>query len=141
MKLFFDTSAWVPLILREAASAVMWEVKSSASEIWAWSWMRVETEVALARRKAKAPAWKNWHELSSEVSWVDLHTDQLDTLCAFNRAIGLRAADAGHLFVFDLLFSEIPDLVLLTLDGEMAGAAEKLGLPLHPASSGPGKGE
>lgn len=75
------------------------------------------------------------------MSWVDLHPDQLDTLCAFNRAIGLRASDAGHLFVFDLLFCEITDLVLLTLGREMAGAAEKPGLPLHPASSGPGKGE
>lgn len=68
------------------------------------------------------------------MSWVDLHPEQTDTVCAFNRAIGLRAADAGHLFVFDRLFSEIPQLVLLTLDTEMAVAARNLSLPLHPAS-------
>lgn len=72
--------------------------------------------------------------LKGEVSWVDLQPDQTNTLCAFNRALGLRAADAGHLFVFDRLFSELPDLELLTLDAEMAAAARRIGLPLHPAS-------
>ena len=136
MRIFFDTSAWVPLILREAASAAMWEAKAGASEIWAWDWMRVETEAALARRRARPGAWKNWHTLRSEVTWVGLHPDQTNTLCAFNRGIGLRASDAGHLFVFDRLFSEIPHLVLLTLDEEMADACGKLGLPLHPGTTG-----
>jgi hypothetical protein len=135
MKLFYDTSAWVPLVLRESASTAMWEVKQAASEIWAWGWMRVETEAALTRRRAAPSAWKNWHLLKSELCWVELQPDQTDTLCAFNRAIGLRAADVGHLFVFDRLFSELPDLLLLTLDAEMATAARRIGLPLHPASA------
>jgi len=45
----------------------------------------------------------------------------------------LRAADAGHLFVFDRLFTEFPSLVLLTLDKELALAARNIGLPLHQA--------
>jgi len=135
MKIFYDTSAWVPLILQESASASMWEAKKDASEIWAWGWMRVETEAALTRRKATSSTWKNWRLLQSEVSWVELQADQTDTLCSFNRAIGLRAAEAGHLFVFDRLFSELPDLVLLTLDSEMASGGRRIGLPLHPASA------
>lgn len=133
MKIFYDTSAWVPLILKEADSAAMWNVKKQASEIWAWDWMRVETEAALARRQALPQAWKNWRCLQSEVSWVELHPNQFDTLCAFNRALGLRAADAGHLFVFDRLSNEFADLLLLTLDAEMAVGARRIGLPLHPS--------
>jgi len=134
VRVFFDTSAWVPLLLTEAATGNMRAAKKEMSEIWAWEWMRVETEAALTRRKATPQSWIAWKELQSEVSWVDLDSDQMDTLCSFNRALGLRAADAGHLFVFDRLFAELPDLILLTLDGEMAAAARRIGLPLHPAA-------
>jgi len=133
VRVFFDTSAWVPLLLREAATENMRTAKKQVSEIWAWEWMRVETEAALTRRKATPQSWIVWKELQTEVSWVDLDSDQTDSLCSFNRALGLRAADVGHLFVFDRLFAELPDLVLLTLDGEMAAAARRIGLPLHPA--------
>ncbi len=131
MKLFYDTSAWVPLILQEHASDRMWDIKLCASEIWAWRWMQVETEATLTRRQATAECWRNWYLLKTEVMWVDLDLNEFDTLCSFNRALKLRAADAGHLFVFDRLFSEILDLRLLTLDDEMAEAAGRLGLPLH----------
>jgi predicted nucleic acid-binding protein len=135
MKLFCDTSAVVPLVLREAATDTLWQVKQQATELWAWGWLRIELEAALARRRANSQAWISWSRLAPELCWVDLQTDQHDTLCAFNRGLALRAADAGHLFVFDRLLAEMPDLELLTLDAEMAAAARRLGLPLHPASA------
>ncbi|MDA3873947.1 MAG: type II toxin-antitoxin system VapC family toxin [Kiritimatiellae bacterium] len=132
MKLFFDTSAWVPLLLNESSSDSMWEMKTKADELWAWSWMQVETEATLTRRKADSTAWKTWHQLKNEVTWVDVDPAKLDTLCAFNRALGLRAADAGHLFMFDLLFSEVSELEFVTLDREQADAARRIGLPVLP---------
>jgi hypothetical protein len=133
MNLFYDTSAWIPLLLKEESSSRMWEVKLTATEIWAWNWMRVETESTLTRRQASPECWRNWHHLKNEVNWVDLDPRELDTLCSFNRGLMLRAADAGHLFVFDRLFTEFPSLVLLTLDKELALAARNIGLPLHQA--------
>lgn len=132
MKLFFDTSAWVPLLLHESSSDSMWELKTKAGELWAWSWMQVETEATLTRRKADSTAWKTWHMLKNEVTWVDADPSKLDTLCAFNRALSLRAADAGHLFMFDLLFSEVSELEFVTLDREQADAARRIGLPVLP---------
>jgi len=53
----------------------------------------------------------------------------------------VRAALAGHrgaahtgVAVTGGAEVELPDLVLLTLDGEMAAAARRIGLPLHPAA-------
>ncbi|MGA0333145.1 MAG: hypothetical protein ACO3N7_03960 [Kiritimatiellia bacterium] len=134
MKIFFDTSAWVPLLLKEDASERMWNTKLKATEIWAWRWMQIETEAALSRRQASSECWRNWYLLKPEVKWVDLDRQELDTLCSFNRALKLRSADAGHLFVFDRLFSELPELFLLSLDKEMTVAAKELNLPLHPQS-------
>ncbi|MEX2606634.1 MAG: hypothetical protein WD708_04750 [Kiritimatiellia bacterium] len=134
MKLYYDTSAWIPLILQESASLRMWEIKLTASEIWAWQWMKVETEATLTRRQASPECWRNWYLLKTEVNWVELDVHELETLCSFNRALKLRAADAGHLFVFDRIFSELPDLLLLTLDKEMSVAAKSIGAALHPES-------
>jgi uncharacterized protein with PIN domain len=135
MRIFYDTSAWVPLLMRESATDAMQLVRKEVAETWAWAWMQVETEAALTRRRANPACWRNWLLLKTEVCWVDIAPDQYDVVCAFNRAIGLRAADAGHLFVFDRILSELPDLQLLTLDSEMATAAQSIGLPLHPAST------
>lgn len=87
MQVFCDSSAWVPLILRESASADLWEAKAGADGIWAWNWMKVETEAALACRGAKSDAWKNWHQLGAEVSWIDLHPDQTEMLYVYGSGV------------------------------------------------------
>jgi len=48
--------------------------------------------------------------------------------------LGLRAADAAHLFLFDRLVIRLPELRLLTFDKEMAQAAHSLALPLDDGS-------
>ncbi|MBU0679369.1 MAG: type II toxin-antitoxin system VapC family toxin [Verrucomicrobia bacterium] len=128
MRAFFDTSAVVPLLLEEPLTADARGAWDECSEAWAWSWLRVEAEAALSRRKADAVAWRAWRSLSEGIQFVSLNADQLPTLCAFNRGIGLRAADAGHLFVCDRLMKHVPDLKLLTFDREMLEAATRLGL-------------
>lgn len=134
MVLYFDTSAWVPLLIQEEASQDMWPIKSAAESIWSWGWLQVETEAALTRRKATPEGWTNWSRLRREISLVDLQPSESTNLCDFNRVLGLRASNAGHLFVFMRLCAEIPDLQLLTLDVEMARAARSIGLPVHSTS-------
>jgi len=135
MRLFYDTSAWVPLIIEESTSGRMWDVKMQAEEIWAWSWMQVETEATLVRRKAGPDAWRLWQVLKRDVNWVDLEPEFSTSLCMFNRALGLRAADAGHLFVYTRVFAQFPEVRFLCLDQELCAAAHRIAVPVFTENS------
>ena len=130
MLLFFDTSAVIPLLLCEPQSDRALSAWEKAESFYAWRWMQVEAEAALARRHAPASAWAEWRKLAAQFSWLEMGESMLPQLCAFNRALRLRAADAGHLFVFDRAFTVLPDLQLVTFDKEMLAAAHSLGLSI-----------
>jgi predicted nucleic acid-binding protein len=130
MQLFFDTSAVVALVLKEAHSNAARETWSECDQAWAWDWMTVEAEAALTRRKANATAWQSWRVLSGQFNLVSLDPSSLEALCAFNRSLGLRAADAGHLFVHDRLLRTLPEAQLFTFDREQITSAQRLGLPI-----------
>jgi len=132
VRVFFDTSALVPLVLRESNSREAASVWRECTEAWAWDWMKVEAEAALTRRKADTRAWSAWRSLSGNFNLGTLNPDQFDALRAFNRSASLRASDAGHLFVFDKMLDALPDLQLLTFDTEMTAAANRMGMPVHP---------
>ena len=131
MDLCFDTSAIVALLLVERNSAQASHAWASTSRAWAWRWLEVETEAALVRRKASPLAWAQWRTVAACFHWLDLEPAVWPQLRSFNRPLRLRAADAGHLFVFDRLLGAVPGLELVTFDREMSRAAEMLGLPLH----------
>lgn len=128
MHLFFDTSAVVPLLLQEPGSKAAGEAYVAGETFYAWNWMRVETEAALVRRRADAATWRNWRSLQRCFMWLGLPESATGEVSAFNRELGLRAADAGHLFVFEKATAAIQDLRLVTLDKEMAAAAIALEL-------------
>ena len=134
MDLFFDTSALIPLVLEQQGSEISRQVWNNSDDVWAWDWMRVEGEAALSRRKANAEAWAGWRRAISAFSLIGLGSEHYASLCAFNRGLALRAADAGHLFVFDQLLQHVPQLKLFTFDEEMKKAAQKIGLPIHDPS-------
>ncbi len=133
MRLFWDTSAIVLLIFQEPHTDSALRARAATSQAFAWNWMRVEAEAALARRKAKPGDWKNLERLFSVFIWLDLDSGDLSSLCRFNKPLGLRALDSGHLFVFSKAHSADETLRLVTFDGEMRGAAEKRGLPVWTA--------
>ncbi|MDA1045225.1 MAG: hypothetical protein O3C57_08390 [Verrucomicrobia bacterium] len=137
MIVFFDTSAVVPLVVHEAHSQAACDAWHQASEAWAWDWLRLEGESALARRKASPLSWNVWRTTLSEFRLIGLTASQHPALCAFNRGLALRAADAAHLFVFDQILQHVPDALLLTFDDEMLVAAKRISLPLHPSCSKP----
>lgn len=134
MRVFFDTSAVVPLLLAEERSDAAFEYWTSRKEAWAWEWLLIETEAALVRQEADDTAWAAWRQICSSFTCCELTSARLAELRAFNRGLGLRAADAAHLFLFDRLVIRLPELRLLTFDREMARAARALALPLHPGS-------
>ena len=130
MDLFFDTSAVVPLLLTEPHSNKASQAWSKAERVWAWRWLHVETEAALSRRKAPAIAWRNWHQMASVFSWLDLGEQHYAQLRAFNRPLKLRAADAGHLYIFHLATNVVPSMKLVCFDQELRRATKTLGLEL-----------
>jgi len=132
---FFDTSAILPLLLDEPDSEVATGLWYQATERYAWQWLRIETEAALVRRKAPVASWEYWRGLETSVNWVEPEAGWLKNLRLFNRGIGLRAADAGHLFLMEQCMVHEPTLRLVTLDKEMREAAATRGLSCLPETS------
>ncbi len=131
MQIYLDTSAVIPLLLQEPHSEAARKVWEHVEQAWTWDWMKVEAESALLRRKAVPDAWRQWRALAGQIRWLKPPETFIDDLCNFNRALGLRAADAGHLFVCDRAMNVIPSMTLVTFDTEMRKAARRMGLPLH----------
>ena len=93
----------------------------------------LEAEAAPGRRRANSEAWQEWRSIASVIHWLDLASADWDEVCAFNRPLRLRAADAGHVFVFDRAAGVVPGLKLVCFDQEMNAAASNLNLPLWNA--------
>lgn len=132
MRLFFDTSAVIPLLLQEHHSALSVQLWANTTEAWCWRWLTMEADAALTRQDADTETWQRWRSLEAHFSVVDFGADQNAALRSYNRNLGLRAMDAGHLFVFDRMLSALHDLYLVSLDREMVEAAHALRLPVHP---------
>lgn len=131
--MFWDTSALVPLLLPEAASSKACEVWAQCDQIWAWNWALVEVDAALLRRQADEAAWSTWREMEFRLTWLRLDADDMAILRSMNRGLGLRAADAGHVFAFERLSAQMPEIEMVTFDSEMAEAVRRLRLHLHAA--------
>lgn len=131
MQSFFDTSAIVPLLIQEPHSGAALEIWQKTKISWAWAWLKVEAEAALVRRQASSASWRDWRTMEEQIRWLDQPTDFPAQVSQFNRVLGLRAADAGHLLIFEKAVGVIPELTLATFDREMEEAAKKLCLPVH----------
>ena len=129
MRVYFDTSAVIPLVLAEKYSGAVRGAWPDMTERWAWSWLIVEAEAALVRQRADADAWAEWSRVVRGLNLIELNPRDHGALRAFNRGLGLRAADASHLFLFDRLSREFDGLQLLTFDREMRQAARDLSMP------------
>ena len=132
METFWDTSAVVPLLLKEAHSTAAVRAWQASTRAWAWRWLEVEVEAALSRRRAPAAVWAGWRSMHPHVRWIDCLPETWPQLRAFNRPLRLRAADAAHLFVFDRLCSALPEVRLVCFDDEIRKAARSLGLDVVP---------
>jgi len=130
MRVYCDTSAILPLVLPETHSAAMRSAWSDIAERWAWSWLVVEAEAALVRQNGDADAWAEWSRVARSLTLIELSPRDHSALRAFNRGLGLRAADAGHLFLFDRLNREFDGLQLITFNREMSRAARDLAMPV-----------
>ena len=131
--LFWDASAVVPLLLPERKSPLAQDIWEESQHVFAWDWLSVEVDAALTRRRGDPDAWRTWSHVESRFDFAGFENHDLDFLRSINRGLGLRAADAGHVYFFEKLSVRFSDLLMVTFDREMADAVEALGLPLHMA--------
>lgn len=114
---------------RQIESLTIWE---SSVEHYAWNWLLVEAEAACVRQNASPDVWRDLRHFTSYFGFTELDTGDLQQLLTFNRVIGLRSADAAHLYCFERISQTVDEIHLATFDQEMLAAARKLALPIHP---------
>lgn len=129
---FWDTSALLPLVLKEPMQEVSEEIWGKDQRHVAWNWLQVEAEAACHRQKVSPSQWDELHALFGDLGFLKLGDNDLPELLEFNRSAQLRSADAGHVFCFHRYLSISPDCVLVTYDKEMFLAAARMGVPVHP---------
>jgi predicted nucleic acid-binding protein len=130
MHLFWDTSAVVPLIFQEPHTERAHRALAQGQLAFAWSWMRIEAEAALLRRRAGSEHWRELNELLSAFIWLVMNPSEESALCQLNRPLGLRALDAGHLYVCSRAMAADPAIQLVSFDHEIQSAAMACSLPL-----------
>jgi uncharacterized protein len=136
---FWDSSALVPLLSREAESARMRQRYLADPEVVVWWGSRVECASAIARLEREgglvgpgaSEAFARLDGLAP--SWIEIEpTDEVREVARrYVRAYPLGAADALQLAAaFMSAERRPPTLAFLTLDDRLRGAAEKEGFRL-----------
>jgi hypothetical protein len=132
LNVFWDTSSILPLVLREQRQEDTLSIWESSRNHFAWSWLKVEAEAACVRQKATPDQWMELRSFTDYMGYADILPSEMDALLHFNRVIGLRSADAAHLFCFSKLIDSVRGLFLASFDQEMLSVAQRLGYPIHP---------
>lgn len=138
---FWDSSALIPLVMREHASSALLELRTHDPELTVWWAAEVECASALSRREREGAladppaAWARLEQVAR--TWNEIPPAPALRLNAVRatRTHGLRAADALQLAAALVASEEAPgDLPFVTLDERLADAARREGFPvLQPA--------
>jgi len=128
--LVWDSSAVVALIFEEEATPLAVKAWERDPRPIAWRWMMIETHAALVRRGATPSNWADWRWRLDRFDWSELSPVALEHVMEANAGWKLRAADAGHVFVFEQFLDEGLDVGLVTFDREMRALCETKGWPL-----------
>ena len=137
---FWDTSALVPLMIREPRSEEMRALALADPHIVASSYTIVEIASANWRRRHAGElsmedheiAERNFAELSE--SWIEVPVTQtvLDAAVSVLSRHSLRAGDALQLGAAQIASGHQPSLTFVTLDENLKAAARAEGFPVLP---------
>ena len=130
MNLFWDTSALLSTIFDEPDSASAKTAWERSDLDYAWRWLTVEAAAGLARRRARPSHWAKLDEVLADIRYVDMNPEDVRSLCRDNRDWALRAADAGHFYIFKKMILVMPELELVCFDREIRSVAKRMRLPL-----------
>ncbi|HEU4808012.1 MAG TPA: type II toxin-antitoxin system VapC family toxin [Homoserinimonas sp.] len=135
---YFDTSAFVPLIVEEASSAACGDLWRAADEIVSTRLLYVETSAALARAfrsrrfddRALAEAQERQIRLWASVSVVELDHALMIRASELAQVCGLRGYDSVHCAAAELLGGT--GFVAATGDRQLLTAWHGLGVATFP---------
>jgi predicted nucleic acid-binding protein len=136
---FWDSSALVPIFLKEAATPEVEGWRAADPAITTWMMTRVEVLAAIARKKRERPdmvaLWNRAARDVNEVSlrWVEIYDAVAARLHAERLVMEhpLRTADALQLGAALVAADGDPQsLELVTLDRRLAEAARREGFPV-----------
>lgn len=136
---FWDSSALVPIFIKEPATAEVEEWRAADPGITTWMMTRVEVVAAIARRKRERPDMVAlWNRAVSDVNevalrWIEIYDAAAARIHAERIVMDhpLRTADALHLGAALVAADGDPQsLELVTLDRRLAEAARREGFPV-----------
>ena len=136
---FWDSSALVPIFVKEAATPEVESWRAADPGITTWMMTRVEVLAAIARKKRERPelvdlwnrAIHEVHEVASR--WIEIWDVDATRRHAERIVLDhpLRTADALQLAAAIVAADGVPQsLELVTLDGRLAEAARREGFPV-----------
>ena len=140
---FWDASAIVPLLVKEATTSFLQALARRDSDMLAWWGSQVECASAVARlerdalldRKGAGLAFDRLKQLAD--GWHEIEPSEMvrENAVRFLRVHSLRAADALQLAAAFLAAERRPSsLEVVTLDERLADAARKEGFELIDVS-------
>jgi predicted nucleic acid-binding protein len=133
---YFDTSAVIPLLIGEPSSATCARVWNEAARSISVRLLYPEARAALARAERMGRITKRQHQSAvAELEAIVTEIDHVEITAELARHAGdlaqahqLRGYDAVHLAA--AMAALDAELVLVTGDNHLAGAARSLGLPV-----------
>ena len=133
---YFDTSAVIPLLIGEPSSATCARVWNEATRSISVRLLYPEARAALARAERMGRITKSQHAAAvAELETIVTEIDHVEISAELARNAGdlththqLRGYDAVHLAA--AMAALDAELVLVTGDNDLAGAARSLGLPV-----------
>jgi len=133
---YFDTSAVIPLLIGEPSSATCTRVWNEAARSISIRLLYPEARAALASAERMGRITKRQHEsavaeleaIVTEIDHVEITAELARHAGDLARAHQLRGYDAVHLAA--AMAALDAELVLVTGDNDLAGAARSLGLPV-----------
>jgi predicted nucleic acid-binding protein len=136
---FWDSSALVPLLVEEPASARLAALLKQEGEFAVWWGAPVECASAIARREREGhlPLAEAQSALTRlrllQRSWIEISpSDRVrDLALRLLRSYSLRASDSLQLAAAHVAADEAPEsLGVVCLDERLAAAAQRAGFPL-----------
>ena len=133
---YFDTSAVIPLLIGEPSSATCTRMWNEAARSVSVRLLYPEARAALARAERMGRITKRQHQVAvAELETIITEIDHVEITAQLARNAGdlaqahqLRGFDAVHLAA--AMAALDAELVLVTGDNDLAGAARALGLPV-----------
>lgn len=133
---YFDTSAFVPILIDESSSSTCSELWNTAHDVVTTRLLYVEASAALARAQRSGrvssaklrAAQEGLHELWQEFDVVELDGDLSRRAAELALKSSLRGYDAVHCAAAEQLFGD-GDLVAASGDKTLLAVWRELGIP------------